>query len=64
MEIHVFTSANVENYSMTAKFFASQQDEQLLTNDAWENITTLGNAPVDLIKSNCSQIEEAQKLGG
>ena len=64
MEIHVFTCADVENYSVTAEFFASQQDQQLLTNDAWEKILTFGNATIDLIKSICSQIEEAQKLGG
>ncbi len=41
MEIHVFTYANVENYSVAAEFFASQQEEQLLTNDAWEKILAL-----------------------
>ena len=64
IEIEAFTYGHIENSSVTAEIFANQQDAQQLTYDAWEEIFTFGKAPVDLMKSICVQIEEAQKLGG
>ena len=64
IEIEAFTYGHTEQYSVTAEIFANQGDAQQLTYDAWEDIFTFGKAPVDLMKSICTQIEEAQKSGG
>jgi hypothetical protein len=39
-----------------AEIFADMQEARQLTYDAWEKIFTLGQAPVDLMKDVCHQI--------
>jgi multiple sugar transport system substrate-binding protein len=60
IEIEAFTYGHTEQYSVTAEIFANQGDAQQLTYDAWEEIFTFGKSPVELMKSICTQIEEAQ----
>jgi len=62
LEIEAFTDGHIKNYSVTAEIFANHQEAQKITYDAWEQIFTFGKAPVDLMKSACAQIEEAQDL--
>ena len=60
IEIEAFTDGHINDYSVTAEIFSNQQDAQEMTYDAWEQIFTFGEASVDLMRSVCTQIEEAQ----
>ena len=60
IDIEAFTDGHINNYSVTAEIFVNQGDAQQITYDAWEQIFTFGKDSVDLMKTVCTQIEEAQ----
>jgi hypothetical protein len=52
----------LKGYSVVAETFANMVEARRIAYAAWEQILTLGTAPVDLIKTASRQIEEAQQV--
>ena len=46
---------------MTAEIFANMDEAKRLTYAAWNQIFTLGQAPVEQMRSVCQQIQETQR---
>ena len=61
MNIAAFADGHLKGYSVIAETFANMAEATRIANSAWEQILTLGQAPVELIKTASRQIEEAQK---
>jgi multiple sugar transport system substrate-binding protein len=61
MDIAAFAEGHLQGYSVTAEIFANMSPASRLAQGAWEQIFTLGQAPVDLIKEVSAEIEQAQK---
>jgi ABC-type glycerol-3-phosphate transport system substrate-binding protein len=61
LDLSTFADGHVKGYSVTAEVFANMTDAEQLCSSAWEQIFTLGQAPVDLMKQTSAQIEEAQR---
>lgn len=60
MDIAAFADGHLKGYSVVAETFANMAEATRIAYAAWEQILTLGTAPVDLIKTASRQIEEAQ----
>jgi multiple sugar transport system substrate-binding protein len=60
VDIAAFADGQIKGYSVTAEIFANMDIARQLTYTAWDQIFTLGQAPVEEIKSVCQQIETAQ----
>ncbi len=60
IDIAAFADGHVKGYSVTAEIFANMADARRLTDVAWDQIFTLGKAPVTLLEDLCRQIEETQ----
>jgi multiple sugar transport system substrate-binding protein len=63
IDIAAFAEGQIEGYSVTAEVFANMADARRLTQSAWEEIFTLGQASVDIMKRTSTWIEEAQTAG-
>jgi multiple sugar transport system substrate-binding protein len=63
MDLAAFAEGHREGYSVTAEVFANMGEARRLARAAFGEIFTLGQAPVDLIRSVSEQIEEAQQAG-
>jgi multiple sugar transport system substrate-binding protein len=64
VNIAAFADGHIKGYSVTAEVFANDQDAaRRIAYAAWDQILTLGQAPVDKMVVACRQIEEAQKMG-
>jgi multiple sugar transport system substrate-binding protein len=61
VDVGVFADGQIEGYSVTAEIFANMAQAKQLTYDAWQKIFTNGEAPVDLMKSVCQQVESSQQ---
>lgn len=61
VDIAAFAAGQREGYSVTAEIFANMSEAMQLTYAAWEQIFTLGQAPVTSIRETCRQIETAQQ---
>jgi len=61
VDIAAFADGHLKGYSVTAEIFASMAEARRLAVAAWDQIFTLGQAPVELMKTVCRQIEETQK---
>ncbi len=61
VNIAAFAEGQLKGYSVIAETFANQADAQRLVSTAWQQIFTLGQAPVEQIKTVSRQIEEAQQ---
>jgi multiple sugar transport system substrate-binding protein len=61
VDIAVFADGHLNGYSVTAEVFANQAEASRLARAAWQQIFTLGQAPVDLMREVSSQIEALQK---
>lgn len=61
MDIAVFADGHLKGYSVTAEVFANQSEASRLARAAWQQIYTLGQAPVDLMREVSDQIEALQK---
>jgi hypothetical protein len=64
MDIAAFAEGHIQGYSVTAEVFANMAEASRLSLAAWEQIYTLGQAPVELIKEVSSEIEKAQTPTG
>jgi len=62
MDIGAFADGQIKGYSVTAEVFSNMADAKTLTYEAWAQIFTLGKSPVDLMRSVCSRVEEAQQV--
>ena len=60
LDLAVFAGGHIEGYSVTAEVFANMGDARELARGAWEQIYTLGQEGVDIIKTTSAQIEDAQ----
>jgi multiple sugar transport system substrate-binding protein len=61
IELDTFAEGHLEGYSVTAEIFAHQAEAARLAEAAWEQIFTLGRAPVTLMRDVSAQIEAAQQ---
>jgi hypothetical protein len=61
VEIAAFADGHLKGYSVVAETFSNMADATRLANAAWQEILTLGQAPVEKMKAVSRQIEEAQK---
>ena len=67
VDIAAFADGHLKGYSVVAETFANMADASRLANAAWQEILTLGQAPVEKMQAVSRQIEEAQrgyKVGG
>jgi multiple sugar transport system substrate-binding protein len=61
VDIAAFADGHLKGYSVIAEAFANQAEAKRLIDDAWDQIFTLGQAPVDLLKTVSQQVEAAQQ---
>jgi multiple sugar transport system substrate-binding protein len=61
VDIAAFADGHVKDYSVTAEVFTNQEVARQLTYAAWDQIFTLGQLPVDHMKSVCEQIQAEQR---
>lgn len=60
VDIAVFADGHINGYSVTAETFPNMADATQYAYDAWDQIFTLGQAPVERMETVCEQIEAAQ----
>jgi multiple sugar transport system substrate-binding protein len=63
-DIAAFADGHLKGYSVTAEVFANMDEARRLAYDAWDQILTFGQAPVDYIFGTCREIEGAQGAEG
>lgn len=61
VNIAAFADGHLKGYSVTAEIFSKMAEAQQLTDNAWDQIFTLGQKPVDLMNATCEQINKLQK---
>ena len=60
MDIAAFADGHIKGYSVTAEIFANMAEARRITYAAWDQIFTLGQAPVEQMKTVCRQVQEVQ----
>jgi multiple sugar transport system substrate-binding protein len=60
IDIPAFADGQIKGYSVTAEVFANMEEAKKLTYDAWDQIFTLGQKPLEHLNSVCQQIQAAQ----
>jgi multiple sugar transport system substrate-binding protein len=60
VDIAAFADGHIKGYSVTAEVFANMAEARRLAYDAWDQILTLGQAPVEHMFGVCREIEGAQ----
>jgi multiple sugar transport system substrate-binding protein len=60
VDIAAFADGHIKGYSVTAEIFANMADARRLTDAAWDQIFTLGQAPIEQMRDLCRQIEATQ----
>lgn len=61
LNIAAFADGQRKGYSVIGEEFPNQADAQRLADAAWQQIFTLGQSPVEIIKELSRQIEDAQR---
>jgi multiple sugar transport system substrate-binding protein len=61
VDIAAFADGHIKGYSVTAEIFADMDAARRLTYGVWDQIFTLGQAPVDDVIPVCQQIEAEQR---
>lgn len=61
LDIGAFAAGQREGYSVTAEIFDNMAEAMQLAYATWEQIFTLGQAPVTSVREVCRQIETAQR---
>ena len=64
LDIAVFADGHLQGYSVTAEAFPNMVDAIPLAYAAWDQIFTLGQAPVDIMKDVSLKIQALQKDTG
>jgi len=54
----------LQGYSVTAEVFANMDEALRLVRPAWEDIFTLGRAPVEILHDTSALINQAQSSAG
>ena len=60
MDIAAFADGHLKGYSVTAEIFANMAEARRITYTAWDQIFTLGQAPVEQMKTVCRQVQAVQ----
>ena len=60
VDIAAFADGHLKGYSVTAEIFANMAEVKPITYAAWDQIFTLGQAPIEQMASVCNQIQEIQ----
>jgi multiple sugar transport system substrate-binding protein len=60
VDIAAFADGHIKGYSVTAEIFANMEEAKGLTYSAWDQIFTLGQAPLEEMTSVCQQIQDTQ----
>jgi len=60
MDIAAFADGHIKGYSVTAEIFANMAEARRITYAAWDQIFTLGQAPVEQMKTVCGQVQAVQ----
>jgi multiple sugar transport system substrate-binding protein len=61
LNIAAFADGHRNGYSVTGEEFANQADAERLAGTAWQQIFTLGQSPVEILKDVSAKIEESQQ---
>jgi len=61
VDIAAFADGHIKGYSVTAEIFANMADAKRIAYAAWDEILTLGQAPVQQMKDVCRRIQEVQE---
>lgn len=56
IDIGVFADSHIKGYSVTVEYFHDMADIKWLIDNAWDQILTLGQAPVEQMKNVCLQM--------
>jgi multiple sugar transport system substrate-binding protein len=64
MELEAFADGHIKGYSVTAEIFQNMSGVGKIASDAWDQIFTLGKAPVSDMSQVCQEIEAAQQVSG
>jgi len=64
VDIAAFADGHVRGYSVTAEVFANMSGVKKATKAVWEEIFTLGQAPLERMHDVCVQMHEAQQGKG
>ncbi len=63
VDVAAFADGHVKGYSVTGEVALNMAETTRITTAAWDQIFTLGQARVDLMKTVCREVEEAQRSG-
>jgi multiple sugar transport system substrate-binding protein len=61
VDVAAFADGHIKGYSVTAEIFANMEEARQRAYSAWDQILTLGQAPVTLMESVSRQIRDAQQ---
>jgi multiple sugar transport system substrate-binding protein len=64
VDLAAFAEGHLQGYSVTAEIFANQAGAGRLARAAWEQIYTLGQAPVDAMTEVSAEIQALQRTSG
>ncbi|HSN77688.1 MAG TPA: sugar ABC transporter substrate-binding protein [Anaerolineae bacterium] len=64
MNLEAFAAGHLESYSTAAEIFANMAPARSVAQAAWEQIFTLGQAPVSAMREVSARIEAAQQPAG
>jgi multiple sugar transport system substrate-binding protein len=60
MDIAAFADGHRKGYSVVAEVFAHQDEAKRIATDAWNQIFTLGQEPIDQVRTASQEIDRAQ----
>jgi multiple sugar transport system substrate-binding protein len=61
MDIAAFADGHRKGYSVVAEIFANQDEAKRIAYDAWNQVFTLGQAPIDQMRIASQEINKAQR---
>ncbi|MFC1975378.1 ABC transporter substrate-binding protein [Chloroflexota bacterium] len=61
VDIAAFADGHIKGYSVTTEIFANMAEARRITYAAWDQIFTLGQVPLEQMKTVCHQVQEAQQ---
>lgn len=60
LDLGAFADGHLQGYSVTAEVFANQEDARRIAQAAWEQIFTLGQQPVEIMRQISDEIQAVQ----
>jgi len=61
LDLGAFADGHLQGYSVTAEIFANMEDARRIAQAAWEQIFTLGQAPVEVMRQVSDEIQGLQR---